>query len=605
MDPEQTRRQTEPADDVKADPEELSEEVKTEVEQVAEIMDARKRYGNDRKLKEREWTESYKMYMSRLDQVLNPFLSNLFIPKTHEAVELLAAFLIGTNQSVSVQPENGKGDTTKALVAQKWLDFLWRKVLKARMKILIWIKQGITFGNGTIKVGWDPEAKRVWMTVCAIEDVYFDFFEPELQDSEYVIHEIRRTQDQVEDDELLDMKDAEGNFIREQTITGGVNAAIPVSSLFSSYDDSLRQPVNDGKVLIVEAWCTYSNKLITLLPTSQGWRIARNEVNPNHYNDPDQTPFKPFIKLRFKPSPVPNRAYDVGAIFPTIRIQKAFNDLINEYFDNVVLVNNKMWVKRRGARINPAELVRRPGGVITVSDIQKDLKSEEIGDVKSSIVEMLNRLDSEFQKASMIATLLQEFSDTATGDSLEQVPLQSMRYMIDENIAEALSELGQMVLAISLQNTEGIQSLTLYETDSEIGNLDFDPKDIDGPYDIKISPDRSPATSMQAVQKNMLDFLKIVSNDQEILARYPNLKTKLYKKYLDNGGVADVDYFFDEQDAQGAAKAAAGAAPPTPKESISIAYKDAPDDIKRQMEAAAGFKPSQAAIPAAPAGAAA
>lgn len=36
-----------------------------------------------------------------------------------------------------------------------------------------------------------------------------------------------------------------------------------------------------------------------------------------------------------------------------------------------------------------------------------------------------------------------------------------------------------------------------------------------------------------------------------------------------------------------------------PKESISIAYKDAPEDVKRQMEAAAGFTPSKGISPAA------
>lgn len=40
-----------------------------------------------------------------------------------------------------------------------------------------------------------------------------------------------------------------------------------------------------------------------------------------------------------------------------------------------------------------------------------------------------------------------------------------------------------------------------------------------------------------------------------------------------------------------------GAGSSPPKESISINYKDAPDDIKRQMEVAAGFKPSSGIAP--------
>ena len=152
-DPELARRKTKPEDGSGAPKKELTDKQQEEKEEVDAIMGARERYGKDRVNKEKEWVESFKMYMSWVDKALNPFLSNLFIPKTHEAVELLAAFLIGTNQNISATPEDGSSDTIKARVAGKWLDFLWRKVIKARLKILVWIKQGIIFGNGVMKFG--------------------------------------------------------------------------------------------------------------------------------------------------------------------------------------------------------------------------------------------------------------------------------------------------------------------------------------------------------------------------------------------------------------------------------------------------------------------
>lgn len=605
-DPELARRQTEPASpDAKKS---LTETEQAEKIEVDAIITARDNYQRDRKGKESEWVESFKMYMSWVDRTLNPFLSNLFIPKTHEAVELLAAFLIGQNQSVSATPENGSSDTMKAKVAGRWLDFLWRKVIKARLKILVWIKQGIVFGNGIMKFGWDADTKKPWMSVCALEDVYFDYFEADIQESEYIIHEIRRDKQDVMDDEKYDLTGPEGKTIRSMVIVGGESFDSQTTAKFNTFDKSFSRSENRGKVLVMEVWCkkvgVASQKLKTLLPTKNGWRVARRVDNPNRWRlnaEKQGEQFRPFVKLRFKTAALPNRAYDMSAVFPSVHIQKAFNDLMRQYFDSVQLINNPMWKKRRGARINPMELVRRPGGVVTMGDVNKDLVTDVVGDVKQSIVEMLNRLDREFQEASMVVNLVKGISqsNTATGDQLAQNNVETLLDMINENIVDALSEAGQMILTISLANTEGQQSLVLYETDKEIATLDFDPKNIDGQHDVRIRPDRKDNTSKAGQNAAMIKVYPLVSGDLQIVTKYPSIKEKFLKRILENDGVGDPDYFFQED----------GAPTPQPpdgegkdggdkKVSVSMSYKDVPDDVRREIEAMAGLEPSK--MPAAP-----
>jgi hypothetical protein len=596
-DPELARRKTEPASDTKES--QLSKDALDEREEINEIIEARKRYQQDRKGKENEWTESYKMFMSWVDKATNPFLSNLFIPKTHEAVELLAAFLIGTNQNISASPENGSTDTMKARVAGKWLDFLWRKVLKARLKILVFIKQMIIFGNGVIKVGWDPVKKQVWLSVCALEDVYFDYYIGDIQDGEYVIHEIRRNPDDVKNDPKYDKADEKGTLIREQVIVGGQDFANPAEALFNTFDGSMSRSENRGKVLVMEVWCLGDNgpqRIKTLLPTAGGWRMARDAENPNKWKkaNGEEEYFRPFVKGRFKIAALPNRAYDTGAVFPASHIQKAFNDLFRQYFDSVQFINNPTGRKRRGARINPAELVRRPGGVITMGDIGKDFVWDSVPDVKQSIIEMLNRLDREFQEASMVVNLVKGISqsNTATGDALAQQNVQTLLDMIDQNIVDALSELGQMVLAISLSNTEGRHSLVLYEDEKEISTIDFDPKNLDGQHDIRIVPDRSDNTTKAGQTAAIVKALPVIASDGALVAKYPTLKEKMIKRMLENEGIADPDYFFQEE-GPSQAELAAQQGPHTDKVSISMGYKDVPDDVKREIESAAGLKPSQ------------
>lgn len=601
-DPELARRKVNPDGDEREQT--MDEKMLAEMEEIKEITDARERYGKDRANKEREWVESFKMYMSFVDKALNPFLSNLFIPKTHEAVELLAAFLIGTNQNISATPEDGSSDTTKARVAGKWLDFLWRKVLKARIKILVWIKQGIIFGNGVMKFGWDPVKKQAWMSVCALEDVYFDYFEADIQDSEYIIHEIRKEKEDVVNDEKYDITDAEGKPIREQVIVGGESFGSDKETLFSTYDGSLMRSECKGKVLIMEVWCNSHDGtpqlLKSLVPTKLGWRIARSTNNPNRFRSRDGgegNQFRPFVKLRFKTSALPNRGYDMSAVYPTVHIQKAFNDLMRQYFDSVQLVNNPMWKKRRGARINPSELVRRPGGIITMGDVNKDLVADVVGDVKSSMIEMLNRLDKEFQEASMVVNLVKGISqsETATGDALAQQNVQTLLDMINQNIEDALSEAGQMILAISLANEEGVKSLVFYENENEIATLDFELKNIDGYHDVRIVPDRKENVSRAGQNAALTKIYPLVASDGEITTKYPGIKEKFLTRIMENDGVGDPDYFFQNEGMQiqqppTTEKQASGS---DKKVSVSMSYKDTPEDVKRSIEEAAGLPPSK------------
>lgn len=561
-----------------------------EADEVKLMLDTKESYAKSRLAKEKEWTESYKMYMSFIDTSRNPFLSNLFIPKTHEAVELLAAFLIGTNQSIKADPE-GNGDSYKANVAGKYLEFLWRKELKARLKVLTWIKQGEVFGNGIMKLGYDMTENKPWMANTAIEDVYFDYYEPYIQDSEWIFHEIRRFPEDVKADEKYTATAANGSFLRESVVSGGSS---PYSSdskyKFSSYDKSLTGEVCDGKVVILEGWCKSQNKIISLAPTMEGWRILRKADNPNYHVDGKgrKIPFRPFGKLRFKTSPLANRAYDTGAVYPTVKIQKAFNDLINQYFDNVVLINNPMWIKKRGARINPAELVRRAGGVISVSDINNDLKPESVGDVKASIIEMLNRLDGEFQQASMVVNLLKGIdngsNNTATEAQLGQQNVQTLLEMIDENIGDAMSELGDMLLSIALNNATEMQSVKMFENDNATGVLEFDPKNIIGRYDIRISADRSAGTSKVVRQSQLLKFLGIISPDEAINAQYPQLKKNVYALWLQEAGFPDEDEFFGDSGGQAAQPAPV---PGLPSPSIDRMLTDA-SAMQSQMRQAGG-----------------
>jgi len=543
---------------------ELTEKENEERLQVERILESLERYKQDRQMKEKEWTDSYAAYMFWLDKSKNPFVANLSIPKVHEAVEAVSAFLLGPNQTITVRPEEGMFNWVKAKVAEKWLDFIWRKRLDGRTKLQTWVKQGVIFGDGILKVGYDSDADVPTLSNTAIEDVYFDFYESDIQASEYLIHVIRRTKADVMADTKYDAKDEEGALIREYVVESGEETGAGATVAFATYD---RAPASqdEGKVVLHEVWCREKDELLTIAPTTVGWRVLRRKKNPYRWRSPDGSTeaYRPFVKLRFKVSPLPNRAYDMGGVYSTINIQKAFCDLFNQLFTNIALTNNAGWVRRKGASINARDLIRRPGQVVTVSDINLDLKPMETPSIKPEVLDMLNRLDNEFRQASMVSSLAQGLSETATEATMSQENFYTLLRPIQDNISDALSELGGMLLQISLDNAEGMKTLEMFESDNEIGILSFDPGVIMADYDTRIVPDRNAYLSKLYRQKQILEFITTMRGDPFIIQRYPSAPEKLYRMWLDEAGLASGETIFDPQDAMNAQMQAPPQAGPT------------------------------------------
>lgn len=524
---------------------ELNAEEAAEKDLCERVFAACERYRKDRADKEREWTDSYAGYVCWRDRSKNPFLANLSIPKIHEAVEMVTAFLLGPNQAITVRPEEGAFNWVKAKVAEKWLDFLWRKRLDARLKLLAWVKQGVVFGNGVLKVGWDEGRKLPFLSNTAIEDVLFDYYEPDIQESEYVVHVVRRSVEEVRADKRYDAKDSEGNLIRESVIEDSEIADAALK--FASYDRS-PQPQDEGKAVLHEVWTR--DEFMTLAPTGQGWRIVRRRKIPYSWrsNAGEGEKFRPFVKLRFKVSPLPNRAYDMGGVYPTVKLARAFEDLFNQYLSNVLLTNNAGWIKRKGASISARDLVRRPGQVVTVTDINADIKPMDAPTTKPDVLDMLNRLDSEFQQASMIVNLMKgiQSADLATEAVMGQENFYTLLRPLQDNIAEALSELGAMVLQISLDHAEGMRTLELFESDDEVGILSFDPSLISADYDVRVVPDRAAYLSKLVRQRQLMEFIGVMRGDPYIVQRYPDAPERLYRLWLDEAGFSGIDQIFSK-----------------------------------------------------------
>ncbi len=496
---------------------------------VEQILEDYELYKNQSSKQRNVWVDCYTSYNSLLAKRENPYLSNIFVPKTHEAVEILSAFLIGDNQLVRAKPA-GVNDVLKSEPIQKLLQYQWDKVLRAREKIEVWAKEAVIFGTGIMKVGWidDPKKKfdDPFIEVVDLPHFYADFYIQDIQEQDSVIHEIFTTKEKIK--KLY--KNPNVDLIEEFDTD-------PTSLSFQSQDASTIE--SKKKIRLLEYWTP--ENVMTIAEGKDGWVFLRKDKNPYE--------FIPFVVLRYKVSPLPNRFYGIGAIEPTLVIQKAINNIVNEMFDNITLINQKMWIKRRGASINPQDLVARPGGIIEVTDINQDLQPVQVSDIKASIQMLYQLLDAEFQQASGAINLLKGLpgAEFATEVALQQRNVFSLLNRVTEHFKMALSELGQMLVEVNLKNITTNRVVKILETDEEDRWLEIKPNEINGKFDIDIQVDRAMETDRTIMSKQLIDFLAVATRDENMMAKIDT--TKIYKKWLELQGFADVEEFFKKKQA--------------------------------------------------------
>jgi len=108
----------------------------------------------------------------------------------------------------------------------------------------------------------------------------------------------------------------------------------------------------------------------------------------------------------------PHKVYPASLAGLTSDLQKDANDLNNLRKDNVALVLNRRYYKRKGARINTKALINNiPGSVVEMDDVNMDLRSEAPPDVTASSYQEQDRINMDYDE------LAGSFSTSSVGSS--------------------------------------------------------------------------------------------------------------------------------------------------------------------------------------------
>lgn len=211
--------------------------------------------------------------------------------------------------------------------------------------------------------------------------------------------------------------------------------------------------------------------------------LLRNTQNPFVHQK------KPFVN--FSAYPDSGNAYNMGVPKILEHLQREANSYRNARLDNVLMSMMGMLKMERSARINPSDLILRPGGIIRTDD-NEGLEKMEMGGVPHTAFMEQEAFDRDIQRTSGVYEHFQGASprreETATGIiSLQQAAGRRLMLMIKRIGEGPLPQFAEMATSLIQQFAEDEIVIPFMDEDQMVAYDYFNKEDIQGDFMFEFS----------------------------------------------------------------------------------------------------------------------
>lgn len=508
------------------------------------VLNLKKNYEISTQSQRAEWKKFVDAYEGEFNGTALPFQSQYFVPKISTAVSIMTPIVIGNFPSFKVVPI-GIEDITKAKVMEQVLKYQADYELDLYSHVVQWVTQAALLGTSYIYTPWvvrkDENGKKITdcieLEVVSPFDVFVNPLVPSIAECERrnlpVIARFWTTVDDIESNPLY--KDKISIEIKEDLKKAQQNG----DTGFESSDILNVQKFNEDSYLYndvkkaVVFYCWTRDHLTVVARGGKNWLL---------YDGKNPWGIIPYADFKWEIDPVPSRALGRGIGHQGMDIAEMYNKLFNQLADNVRNSANQMFQRRRGARIDPRQLISRPAGFIDVDEIDKDLKQLDNRIDLNPILELMRMVDQQFQVATANTDIVQ---GVAGADSASEAIILNRNTalrieLIRKNFAKALQRLGKLIAHLDLKYLGDLKIIKIFnEEQSKFLLKEIKKDEFNGEYDIQVEPDESLLVNKDIMRKQMLDLYNLTANDPESGIN----KQELVKEIV-RGGIKDVDKFF-------------------------------------------------------------
>lgn len=321
---------------------------------------------------------------------------------------------------------------------------------------------------------------------------------------------------------------------------------------------------------------------------------------------------------------IPGELYAWGEPDPIKRIEDAMTDQANMRNDSVFYDLMRMWKLDPSSLVDGEEFIPAPGTILQMTDLN-GLQPIDTGSTKASAYREYEEWNQVIQNVSGVSDYATGQNDKSMNKTLGGIELlqqaANARFQLKLQLFEqlGLKAMGTMYVQRNIRFFDTPQPIALGKEKTVVtpdqirrirGNVHFI---VDAGSTEAISQsteqtkwqaiinqigkppfDNLTPEGLNEIGLGMLYALRIPNADQIM----QKIQGQAGQPAGQNGGFTQQQLQTIMQLLQQTMQKTAQASAQKAKESVSIAYKDAPPDIQRQMEAAAGFTPSSAGMPA-------
>lgn len=282
-------------------------------------------------------------------------------------------------------------------------------------------------------------------------------------------------------------------------------------------------------------------------------------------------------------------------------LQYAVNDFINHYMDNENLAIDGMVMMDENAYVE--DFVVAPGELLIYKNQEpKQFKFPEPNPAQLSLI--MNTMQEAIEAATVSSyasgqpsSELDQTQGTATGITKIMEAAQDKLGFMRTNFKDSMKTVGQMWLINDQQFMDRQTTIPVNTPDGVVPQV-ITPLDIQGVIDITIDDDSMIPVSksgqremkkdylaqLLALQKSSIEQASLMQSPTDaIRLNFPNLIRDMSDAY---SITTYSQYILPTPEPQPQEEE-------EEKPNVSINYKDAPEDVKRQMEESAGYEPSQ------------
>ena len=590
-----------------------------------------------------QWDKYYSAYSNIRTERNYDSVADTFIPITFSTVETLVAHVAGGKPRFSYAPTTPE-QTGDVKILNHYVTYTWDK-MNMPSKSITWARDMIMYGTGVMLLA--PNGNQFEATNIPIKDFRFDptATDPDNLSCSWMGYEYLTTKLALKqmmdiddngnlvrryDDALLekleeeDGDDSDGNKLDKKTkdmfngSTLGTSASEEQVRIFfmitgptHKYPNRLIE-IGNGKVTLRNIETPFAKEKIE----DDKEDATENPDTPDTDDVGEWAiePFYPFAICRnYVDAPLLLGRGDVQYIY---KLNELINDTSNQKVDNISYVLDNMWTIDPAYADRAREIESVPGAVYDLP--HGALQPIEKPQVTQEADNEIGRLKQDIRDTSAASEVVQGQQESGNATATEinaQVNQAGQRFAVKLQMleAEGYKQFGQILFKLTqLFVTDKMMLRIAGGANGELQWKDFDIADYEGEYEPSVQLDATiKAQKMEQATKytNLMETLLQVEtiNKSELiklsLQKIWDVDEDEVEKLLTPDQQAmqaqqqqmQMQMQAAAQQAQAQAQAKAQAVAPKP----ILNYKDAPEDIKRQMEQADGYQQSQMASPVA------